>query len=150
MIARMPSYQDIAWGHDLPTCIHDRSKVFGILQRWQKCWTYVKPFQRSQDERGAFQALHTHYLGEPNPTSKIRQASLSQSWLKVNTMERSDSTTSIRTFQLWMNTGVNTEKLNTLKAQIMSTPAPLQESFDDTLSLYQDFIARWNPRNDNN
>jgi hypothetical protein len=64
MIARMP-HQD-PQGEDLPTYIHDRSKVWQTMSaicRDDKCWTYIKPFQRSRDGRGAYQALHTHYLG---------------------------------------------------------------------------------------
>ena len=50
MTCRMP-HQDLA-GADLPTYIHDRSKVWQTMAeicRDDKCWTYVKPFQRSHD-----------------------------------------------------------------------------------------------------
>ncbi len=63
MIARMP-HKD-ALDANLPTYIHDRSKVWQTISevtRDDKCWTYVKPFQRTRDGRGAFLALHTHYL----------------------------------------------------------------------------------------
>ena len=81
MIARMP-HQD-AQGEDLPTYIHDRSKVWQTMSevcRDDKCWTYVKPFQRSRDGRGAFQALHTHYLGanHVNNMASVAEAKLAQ------------------------------------------------------------------------
>jgi len=47
MIARLP-HQDAA-GADLPTYIHDRSKVWQTMAevcRDDKCWIYVKPFQQ--------------------------------------------------------------------------------------------------------
>jgi hypothetical protein len=58
MISQMP-HQDGA-GLDLPTYVHDRSKVWQTMAevcRDDKCWIYVKPFQRTRDGRGAFQAL---------------------------------------------------------------------------------------------
>jgi hypothetical protein len=62
MIRHMP-HMDAA-GDELPTYQHDMTKVWQTLSertRDEKCWTYVKPFQRARDGRGAFLALHTHF-----------------------------------------------------------------------------------------
>ena len=40
-----------------------------------------------------------------------------------------------------INSGIKTDKLNAQKAQIMSSQA-LQDNFDDSVGLYQDFIAQ--------
>jgi hypothetical protein len=48
-----------------------------------------------------------------------------------------------------LNTGIKTDKLNTPKAQIMSTHAP-QDNFDVAVGLCQDFIAQSKPNNKNN
>ena len=71
-------------GDDLPTYIHDRSKIWQTMAkvcRDNKCWIYVKPFQRSRDGRGAFQALNTHYyLGANyvNNMASVAEAKLAQ------------------------------------------------------------------------
>ena len=80
MIARMAHQQDAA-GLDLPTYIHDRSKVWQTMAKFccdDKCWTYIKRFQQSHDGRGAFQALHTHYLGvnHVNNMASVTEAKL--------------------------------------------------------------------------
>jgi hypothetical protein len=173
MIARMP-HQDPA-GADLPTYIHDRSKVWQTMSevcRDDKCWTYVKPFQRSRDGRGAFQALHTHYLGANHVNnmasiaeSKLTQAkyygekrrynfesyisTLNEQFQVLNNLRRYgysgiDEASKVRR----LNSGIKTEKLNAPKAQIMSSRA-LQDNFDDAVGLYQDFIAQTKPTNDN-
>ena len=174
MIARMP-HQDNA-GADLPTYIHDRSKVWQTMAeicRDDKCWTYVKPFQRSRDGRGAFQALHTHYLGANHVNNmasiaeaKLAQAkyfgekrrynfesyitSLTEQFQILNTLKRYgyagiDEASKVRR----LNAGIKTDKLNAPKAQIMSSRV-LQDNFDDAVGLYQDFIAQARPTNDNN
>ena len=173
MIARMP-HQD-ALGEDLPTYIHDRSKVWQTMSevcRDDKCWTYVKPFQRSRDGRGAFQALHTHYLGanHVNNMASVAEAKLAQAkyygekrrynfesyistlneqFQVLNNLKRYgyagiDESSKVRR----LNSGIKTEKLNAPKAQIMSNRA-LQDNFDDAVGLYQDFIAQSKPTNDN-
>jgi hypothetical protein len=81
MIARMP-HQDAA-GVNLPTYIYDRSTVWQAISeatRDDKCWTYVKPFQRSRDGRGAHQPLHTHCLGanHVNNVASVAEAKLAQ------------------------------------------------------------------------
>jgi hypothetical protein len=80
-IARVP-HQDAA-GVNLPTCVHDRSAVWQAISeatRDDKCWTYVKPFQRSRDGRGAHQPLHTHCLGanHVNNVASVAEAKLAQ------------------------------------------------------------------------
>ena len=173
MIARMP-HQD-AQGDDLPTYIHDRSKVWQTMSevcRDDKCWTYVKPFQRSRDGRGAFQALHTHYLGanHVNNMASVAEAKLAQAkyygekrrynfesyistlneqFQVLNNLKRYgyagiDEASKVRR----LNSGIKTEKLNAPKAQIMSNRA-LQDNFDDAVGLYQDFIAQSKPSHDN-
>jgi hypothetical protein len=173
MIARMP-HQD-PQGVDLPTYIHDRSKVWqtmSVICRDDKCWTYVKPFQRSRDGRGAFQALHTHYLGANHVNnmanvaeSKLALAkyygekrrynfesyisTLNEQFQILNNLRRYgyagiDEASKVRR----LNSGIKTDKLDAPKAQIMSSRA-LQDSFDDSVGLYQDFIAQSRPQGDN-
>jgi hypothetical protein len=167
-------HQDNA-GDDLPTYIHDRSKVWQTMAevcRDDKCWIYVKPFQRSRDGRGAFQALHTHYLGANHVNNmasvaeaKLAQAkyygekrrynfesyisSLTEQFQVLNNLTRYgyagiDEASKVRR----LNAGIKTDKLNAPKAQIMSSRA-LQNNFDDSVGLYQDFIAQSRPTNDN-
>jgi hypothetical protein len=173
MIARMP-HLDPA-GELLPTFIHDRSKVWQTISevcRDDKCWTYVKPFQRSRDGRGAYQALHTHYLGANHVNnmasiaeSKLAQATyygekrrynfesyistLNEQFQVLNNLRRYgyagiDESSKVRR----LNSGIKTDKLNAPKAQIMSSRA-LQDNFEDSVGLYQDFIAQSKPQNDN-
>jgi hypothetical protein len=173
MISRMP-HQDAA-GQDLPTYIHDRSKVWQTMAevcRDDKCWTYVKPFQRSKDGRGAFQALHTHYLGANHVNNmasiaeaKLAQAkyygekrrynfesyisSLTEQFQVLNNLVRYgyagiDEASKVRR----LNAGIKTDKLNAPKAQIMSSRT-LQDNFDEAVGLYQDFIAQSRTSNDN-
>ena len=78
----MPHQDNV--GADMTTYIHDRSKVWQTMAeicRDDKCWTYVKPFQRSRGGRGAFQTLHAHYLGGNhvnNMVASIAEAKLAQ------------------------------------------------------------------------
>ena len=47
----------------------DRSKVWELisdLTRYQDCWLYVRPAQRTRDGRLAFLGLKNHYLGKNN------------------------------------------------------------------------------------
>jgi hypothetical protein len=173
MIARMP-YQDAA-GVNLPTHVHDRSAVWQAISeatRDDKCWTHVKPFQRSRDGCGACQALHTHCLGanHVNDMASVAEAKLAQAkcygekrrhnfesyisalneqFQALNNLMRYgcagvDESSKVRR----LNAGVKTDKLNAPKAQIMASRA-LQDSFDDAVGLCQDFIAQMRPANDN-
>jgi hypothetical protein len=178
MIARMP-HEDAA-GVNLPTYIHHRSTVWQAISevtRDDKCLTYVKPFQRSCDGRGAYQALHTHYLGanHVNDMASVAEAKLAEAKLAeakccgekrrynfesyistlneqfqvLNNLARYgyagvDESSKVRR----LNAGIKTDKLNAPKAQIMASRA-LQDSFDDAVGLYQDFIAQMRPANDN-
>jgi hypothetical protein len=173
MIARMP-HQD-PQGEDLPTYIHDRSKVWQTMSevcRDDKCWTYIKPFQRSRDGRGAYQAPHTHYLGanHVNNMANIAESklglakyygekrrynfenyisTLNEQFQILNNLRRYgyagiDEASKVRR----LNSGIKTDKLDAPKAQIMSSRA-LQDNFYDSVGLYQDFIAQSRPQNEN-
>jgi hypothetical protein len=173
MVACMP-HQDAA-GVDLPTYIHDRSKVWQTMSevcRDDKCWTYVKPFQRSRDGRGAFQALHTHYLGANHVNNMANIAESKLALAKYYGEKRrynfeSYISTLNKQFQVLnnltrygyagideaskvhrLNAGIKTDKLDAPKAQIMSSRA-LQDSFDNSVGLYQDFIAQSRPHGNN-
>ena len=81
MTSRMP-HQD-PQGADLPAFIHDRSKVWQTLaeaRREDKCWTHLKPLQRTRDGRGAFLAIHARYLGanHVNNMANAAEAKLNQ------------------------------------------------------------------------
>jgi hypothetical protein len=165
MISRMP-HQDAA-GLDLPTYVHNRNKVWQTMAevcRDDKCWIYVKPFQRTCDGPGAFQALNTHYLGANHVNNmasiaeaKLAQAkchgdkrrynfeshvsALSEQFQALNNLVRHgyagiDEASKVRR----LNAGIKTDKLNAPKAQIMSSRT-LQDNFDDSVGLHQDFIA---------
>jgi hypothetical protein len=173
MIARMP-HQDAA-GVNLPTHIHDRSTAWQAISeatRDDKCWTCVKPFQRSRDGRGACQALHTHCLGANHVNNmasaaeaKLAQAkhcgekrrcnfescisTLNEQFQALKNLTRRghagiDESSKVRR----LNAGIKTDKLNAPKAQIMASRAS-QDNFDDTVGLHQDFIAQMRPANDN-
>jgi hypothetical protein len=143
------------------------------ITRDDKCWTYVKPFQRTRDGRGAFQALHTHYLGANHVNnmaniaeSKLALAkyfgekrrynfetyisTLNEQFQILNNLRRYgyagiDEASKVRR----LNAGIKTDKLDAPKAQIMSSRA-LQDNFDDSVGLYQDFIAQSTTQGDNN
>jgi hypothetical protein len=73
-------HQDGA-GSDLPSCIHNMSKVWQTMVEAcpdNKCWIYVKPSQQSRHGCGAFQALHAHSLGanHMNDMASIAEAKL--------------------------------------------------------------------------
>jgi hypothetical protein len=75
MIQRMPHTDEA--GDKLPTYQHNRTKVYQALSemtRDKKCWRYVKPFQHARDGRGAFLALHTHYLGADQVNNMASEA----------------------------------------------------------------------------
>jgi hypothetical protein len=142
------------------------------MTRDEKCWTYVKPFQRARDGRGAFMALHTHYLGANHVNnmaseaeSKLAKAmyhgekrrynfesyisALNDQFQILNGLKRYgysgiDEASKVRR----LNTGIKTDKLNAPKAQIMASRA-LQDNFDDAVGLYQDFISQTRTQNDN-
>jgi hypothetical protein len=65
-------------GDKLPTYQHDsRTNVWQALSemtRDDKCWTYMKPFQCARDGRGAFLALHVHYLGASHVNNMASEA----------------------------------------------------------------------------
>jgi len=173
MVARMP-HQD-ANGDDLPTYIHDRSKVWQTMSeicQEDKSWIYVKPFQRSRDGRGAYLALHTHYLGANHVNnmanvaeSKLALAkyygekrrynfesyisTLNEQFQILNNLKRYgysgiDEASKVRR----LNSGIKTDKLDAPKAQIMSSQA-LQGNFDESVGLYQDFIAQSTAQGEN-
>ena len=173
MVARMP-HQDNN-GTDLPTYLHDRSKVWQTMSEIcqdDKSWIYVKPFQRSRDGRGAYLALHTHYLGanHVNNMANVAESKLSlakyygekrrynfESYIStlneqfqvLNNLRRYgyagiDEASKVRR----LNSGIKTDKLDAPKAQIMSSRA-LQDNFDDSVGLYQDFIAQSTAQGEN-
>jgi hypothetical protein len=166
MVARMP-HQD-ANGAFLPTYIHDRSKVWQTIAEIcidHSCWTYVKPYQRARDGRRAYLALHTHYLGSNHVNnmanaaeSKLSTAKyigetkrynfedyislLNEQFQILNNLRRYgysgiDEASKVRR----LNAGIATNILDAPKAQIMSSRA-LQDNFDDSVDLYQIFIAQ--------
>jgi hypothetical protein len=166
MISRMPHVD--AAGDELPTYQHDRTKVWQSLSemtRDEKCWTYVKPFQRARDGRGAFMALHTHYLGANHVNNMASEAesrlakamyhgekrrynfesyisALNEQFQILNGLQRYgysgiDEASKVRR----LNTGIKTDKLNAPKAQIMASRA-LQNNFEEAVGLYQDFISQ--------
>ena len=75
--------------------------------------------------------------------------SLTEQFQILNTLRRYGYTGIARASKVRrLNSGIKTNKLNAPKARIMSSSV-LQENFDDSVGLYQAFIAQSRPTNDN-
>ena len=133
------------------------------LTHSHECWTYVWPAQRTRNGCIAYRALKNHYLG-PNNTN--HQANEAETKLKDSTyhgekrhwnFERyvrmhQDQHTILqsliqhgyagideRSKVRHLLDGIKTNELDTVKGQIWASPT-LQNSFDDCVTLFQDFI----------
>jgi hypothetical protein len=173
MIRRIP-HADAA-GTKLPTYQHNRTKVWQAqseMTRDEKCWTYVKPFQRTRDGRGAYLVLHTHYLGANHVNNMASEAesrlakamyhgkkrrynfesyisALNEQFQILNRLQRYGYSGIDEASKVCrLNAGIKTDKLNDPKAQIMASRA-LQDNFEDVVGLYQDFISQTRTQNDN-
>jgi hypothetical protein len=86
------------------------------------------------------------YYGEKRRYNcELYVSSLTEQFQVLNTLRRYgyagiDEASKVRC----LNAGIKTDKLNAPKAQIMSSHI-LQDNFDDSVGLYQDFIAQSKP-----
>ena len=122
-------------------------KIMADLCRDHKCWTYVKPFQRARNGRGAFLGLRQHYLGPNNINNTASEAKANLNNTKyhgekkrwnfesyVSLMkekhqilhqleEHGHSNMDEGSKVHILNHGIQTDKLNNVKTQILDNPA---------------------------
>ena len=147
----------------------DNQRVWTLiseLTRDHKCWTYVKPFQRARDGRAAFLALRAHYLGTnmvnnmaSGAETKLQNATYSkegkrwnfESYVSTHKEQHQilqqleedhnykglDEGTKVR----FLLAGIKTDKLDTIKAQILGDPT-LQTDFDRCVNLFKAFLEQ--------
>lgn len=135
------------------------------LTRSLDCWTYVKPAQRTRDGRKAFFNLKNHYLGKNNVDNlstqaeqrlqalsysgetrrwnmeKYVRAHMDQHNILQGLVEYGYSGIDERSKVRHLLNGIKTSTLDSVKAQVMSS-AELRVSFEDTVNLFNDFIAQ--------
>ena len=167
MIARAP-IRNAADNGFTAHYLTDREAVWdkiSNLTRDQQCWTYIKPAQRARDGRDAYLRLFDHYLGPNNANNlassaeaKLRKATYigeKKRWNfeKYVNMQKEqhnvlegltrygysgiDEGTKVRV----LIEGIKTDKLDSVKTQIMSNPA-LQRDYDRCVTLFSDFIKQ--------
>ena len=144
----------------------NRSKVWELIldiTRYQNCWLYVRPAQRTRDGRLAFLGLKNHYLGENNvdnmssrAESKLKDTSYSgekrrwtfEKYVKTHVdqhailtglVEHRYSGIDDRSKVRHLISGIKTKVLDPVKTQIMAS-ATLRNDFDACANLYKDFI----------
>ena len=71
MIGRAKHYTVAADGTKTPdpVFVNNHEKVYEIIAKMTRdhsCWMYVKPAQKTRDERMAYMALYLHFLGPNN------------------------------------------------------------------------------------
>ena len=155
-------------GNPVPNFLADNIKVWELLSgltRKHTCWTYVKPFQRARDGRGAFLALRNHYLG---PNNVDNMASLAEKKLAMTTytgerhrwtfekyvMLHKDQHSILegltehgyvgideRSKVRYLLDGIKTDDLNVIKGQILAT-ATLRNDFDACVTLFRDYLLQ--------
>lgn len=155
-------------GAHTATYLQDRARVWELISditRAHDCWSYVRPAQKTQDGRLAFQGLKGHYLGQnhvDNMSSKAERRLQSNSYygekrrwnfekyVKVHTDQHAvlegltqygysgiDERSKVR----HLISGIKVEKLDSVKTRIMSDAA-LRNDFLACVNLYQDFIEQ--------
>jgi len=140
-------------------------KEISNITREHKCWTYVKPFQRKHDGRGAYRALWDHYLGPSNVDHLAAAAELKletakytgekkrynfESYVRLHKDQHqilSDLTQhgysgiDDRSKVRHLMAGIRVSALDTVKSRILSD-STLRSDFDQSVTLYQDFIKQ--------
>jgi len=140
-------------------------KEIAEMTRDHKCWTYVKPFQKNLDGRGAFRGLWDHYLGPSNvdhlaaaAESKLETARYTgekkrynfESYVRLHKDQHQilgdlkqhgyagiDDRSKVR----HLMSGIKVTHLDTVKSRILSE-SELRTNFDRCVTLYQDFIKQ--------
>jgi hypothetical protein len=166
MIARAP--HETAPGIPHPTLVVDNFKVWEILQEIcldNNAWTWIKSFARSRNGRGAYLALHSHYLGisksdniQAEAENKLKNTFYSgerRNWNFERYVQiHKDQHTAIeglfrygypsldeRTKVRHLMAGIRTNELDTVKAQVWSSIA-LRGDFDACVDLFKTFIQQ--------
>lgn len=139
--------------------------IIAQISREHDCWTYVKPAQSTRDGRAAFQSLFNHYLG-PNNVDNLSSAAEKrlqtvtyvgeqrrwnfEKYVKVHVdqftilnglVEHGYAGIDPRSRVRYLNDGIKTDKLDSVKTRIMSD-ARLRSDFDACVTLFQDFIRQ--------
>ena len=166
MVNRAPHFSENEAEH--PIYVNDNRAVWQVISDWCRddpCWTYVKPFQRRRDGRGAYLALWNHYLGPNNidnaaTTAERRLEATTydgekrrwnferfvkthkdQHTILDNLREHGYAGIDERSKVRHLLNGIKTDKLDSVKTRIMSDQA-LRNNFDDCVTLFKDFIAQ--------
>ena len=167
MIRRAPHLD--ATGNKTESFNIDNRRVWTLiseLTRDHKCWTYVKPHQRARDGREAFLALRKHYLGTNNVNNMASSAETklqNTSYTKEGKRWNFETYVSLHKEQhqilqqleddhqykgidegskdRFLLAGIKTDKLNTIKAQILGDPS-LQTNFDRCIDLFKAFLEQ--------
>ena len=168
IVARAPHGSYAAGAFDLnPVYQVNNEKVWLFIERITHdhySWTHVKAFQSRRDGRGAYRALYDAYLGSNAVDalankSERRLASLtyngeSKRWnfdrfirahknehnMLRSLMPYGYSGIDARSEVRYLNDGIKTDKLNSVKTTILADPA-LRSDFKRCVDLYTDFIA---------
>ena len=168
MVARAPHFQVNNPEVENPTYVNDNHAVWQIVADWCRdnpCWTYVKPFQRRRDGRGAYFGLWNHYLGPNNidnaaTTAERRLETTTydgekrrwnfEKFVKIhkdqhtildNLREHGYAGIDERSKVRHLLNGIKTDRLDSVKTRIMSDQV-LRNSFDDCVTLFKDFITQ--------
>lgn len=147
----------------------DREKVWekmsAICRKLDYCWTYIRPFQRTRDGRGAYLALRGHYLGKnfvdrmaSQAEQKLSTTSYSgekrnfnfEKYVQIHVEQHTildglkehgytgiDVRSKVRHF---MN-GIKTKDLDPVKVQILASE-DLRADFDACVALFTEFLSQ--------
>jgi hypothetical protein len=153
----------------------DRATVWekiANMTREKDCFTYVRPAQAQRDGRKAVLGLEGHYLGINNVDNMAVTAEAAiqnavyrgesrrfdfERYVKIhvdnfnitkNLVTHGYSPMDERSRVRHLMTGIKTDKLDSVKLQIMSD-AGLRNDFDRCVNLYKDFITQMHPEGSN-
>ena len=154
-----------------PAFLEDNQTLFDlVLQVFHnnKCWVYAKGFVHARNARGAYWALHNHFLGPNNVDNQAtaaerKLAALSYHGEKRNCSFEHFSNALVDQFNILnnlkdhghvgidvhsqvrqLNDGIKTSLLDPVKTHIMASPQ-LKNNFEACIMLYKDFIAQLKP-----
>jgi hypothetical protein len=162
MIARAP--------HGNQAHAHDSMEVWSYMVNFTRahdCWTYVKPSQRTKDERQYLLLLWNHFLGPNNVDNMASEAEAKlglisytderkkwgwEKYVQIHAEQHTvlnglieygcsgiDNGTKVRNLMV----GIKTDSLYNVKAAVLTIPA-LVTNYPDAVTLYGDFIKLQN------
>lgn len=168
MIARAPINSSPQGGDRTATFKRDNQRVWVIMATLttdHECWTYVHPFQRRRDGRGAFLALWAQFLGPNNVDNMAAMAEMTlaktvyygekkrwnfekcvrqhiaQHTILENLVPYGYAGIDNRSKVRHLLDSVKTKQLDSVKTQIIAS-ANLRNDFDACVTLYKDFIKQ--------